>query len=176
MDGRAGTLRLDPTSERRRPVPPAKIRSRSEAAAWRGAQTGRVVFTNGVFDLLHAGHVAGLEAARALGDALVVGVNDDASAARLGKGPGRPFVPLDDRLRVLAALSAVDCVVPFPEDTPEALIAAIEPDVLVKGSDYDPTTLPGREHVLARGGVVTVLPLLPDRSTSALVERIRATA
>jgi len=155
---------------------PTKIRDRVEAVRWRAARPGQVVFTNGVFDLLHAGHVAFLTDARALGTALVVGVNDDDSARRLGKGPGRPFVPVDDRMRVLAALSAVDCVVPFPEDTPAELIEALDPDVLVKGSDYDPTTLPGREHVLARGGVVTVLPLLPDRSTSALVERIRATA
>lgn len=155
---------------------PTKIRDRVEAVRWRAARSGRVVFTNGVFDLLHAGHVALLTDARALGTALIVGVNDDDSARRLGKGPGRPFVPVDDRMRVLAALSAVDCVVPFPEETPAELIEALDPDVLVKGGDYDPTTLPGREHVLARGGVVTVLPLLPDRSTSALVERIRATA
>jgi D-beta-D-heptose 7-phosphate kinase/D-beta-D-heptose 1-phosphate adenosyltransferase len=155
---------------------PTKIRDRVEAVRWRAARSGRVVFTNGVFDLLHAGHVALLTDARALGTALIVGVNDDDSARRLGKGPGRPFVPVDDRMRVLAALSAVDCVVPFPEETPAELIEALDPDVLVKGGDYDPTTLPGREHVLARGGVVTVLPLLPDRSTSALVERIRAPA
>jgi D-beta-D-heptose 7-phosphate kinase/D-beta-D-heptose 1-phosphate adenosyltransferase len=104
-----------------------------------------------------------------------VGVNDDASAARLGKGPGRPFVPLDDRMRVLSALATVDCVVAFPEDTPADLIGALEPDVLVKGSDYDPTDLPGRDAVLRRGGTVTVIPLLPDRSTTALVERIRGT-
>jgi len=142
---------------------------------WRRAQPGRVVFTNGVFDLLHAGHVAALEAARALGDALIVGVNDDASARRLRKGTGRPFVPADDRARLVAALRAVDRVVLFGEDTPTQLVAALEPDVLVKGGDYDPATLPGRETVLARGGVVTVLPLLPNRSTTALVERIRAT-
>ena len=152
-----------------------KIHARSEAVRWRAGVSGRVVFTNGVFDLLHAGHVALLEDARALGDALVVGVNDDASAARLGKGAGRPFVPLEDRLRVLAALAAVDCVVPFPENTPAALVAALAPDVLVKGGDYDPGVLPGRDTVLARGGEVTVLPLLPGRSTTALVERIRGT-
>jgi rfaE bifunctional protein nucleotidyltransferase chain/domain len=152
---------------------PTAIRSRADAVRWRATLGGRVVFTNGVFDLVHAGHVRFLEDARALGDALVVGVNDDASAARLGKGPGRPFVPLDDRMQVLAALVAVDCVVPFPEDTPAALIAALEPDVLVKGDDYDPTLLPGRDTVLRRGGTVTVLPLLPGRSTTALVERIR---
>lgn len=158
--------------------PPAahRVLDRAAARLWRAAQTGRVVFTNGVFDLLHAGHVAGLEAARALGDALIVGVNSDASARRLGKGPGRPFVPAPDRALIVAALRPVDAVVLFDEDTPAALVAELAPDVLVKGSDYDPTTLPGREHVLARGGTVTVLPLLPDRSTSALLERIRATA
>jgi D-beta-D-heptose 7-phosphate kinase/D-beta-D-heptose 1-phosphate adenosyltransferase len=132
------------------------------------------VFTNGVFDLLHAGHTALLEDARALGDALIVGLNDDASAAALAKGGGRPFVPLEDRARVLAALQAVDCVVPFAEPTPADLIRELAPDLLVKGADYDPATLPGREHVLARGGRVTVLPLLPGRSTTRLVERIRA--
>lgn len=154
---------------------PTKIRDRAEAVRWRATLSGRVAFTNGVFDLLHAGHVAFLDGARALGDALIVGVNDDASAARLGKGPGRPFVPLDDRMRVLSALAAVDCVVAFPEDTPADLIGALEPDVLVKGSDYDPTHLPGRDAVLRRGGTVTVIPLLPGRSTTALVERIRGT-
>jgi len=154
---------------------PTKIRARAEAVRWRAGVPGRVVFTNGVFDLLHAGHVALLENARALGDALVVGVNDDASAARLGKGAGRPFVPVEDRMKVLAALAVVDCVVPFPEDTPAALVAALAPDVLVKGGDYDPDVLPGRDAVLARGGDVTVLPLLPGRSTTALVERIRGT-
>jgi len=152
-----------------------KIVERDAAHRWRVAQAGRVVFTNGVFDLVHAGHVALLEAARSLGDALVVGVNTDHSAARLRKGPGRPFVPEDDRARVVAALAAVDLVVLFSEDTPAALVDALAPDVLVKGEDYDPATLPGREHVTARGGAVQVLPLLPGRSTTALVERIRAT-
>jgi D-beta-D-heptose 7-phosphate kinase/D-beta-D-heptose 1-phosphate adenosyltransferase len=131
------------------------------------------VFTNGVFDLLHAGHTTFLEGARALGDALIVGLNDDASAAGLGKGPGRPYLPLEDRARVLAALEAVDCVVPFGEPTPAQLIRELQPDVLVKGADYDPAAIPGREFVLARGGGVTVLPLLPGRSTTRLVERIR---
>jgi rfaE bifunctional protein nucleotidyltransferase chain/domain len=154
----------------------AKILDRAAACRWRRTQRGRVVFTNGVFDLLHAGHVTLLDGARALGDALVVGVNDDASAARLGKGTGRPIVPLEDRLLVLAGLASVDCVVPFGEDTPGDLIGALEPDVLVKGDDYDPQALPGREHVERRGGLVTVLPLLAGRSTTRLLERIRATA
>ena len=151
-----------------------KIVERAAAHRWRAARSGRVVFTNGVFDLVHAGHVALLEAARALGDALVVGVNTDGSAARLCKGPGRPFVPEHDRARVVAALAAVDLVVLFPEDSPAALVDALGPDVLVKGADYDPATLPGREPVTARGGAVRVLPLLPGRSTTAIVERIRA--
>ena len=151
-----------------------KIVERDAACHWRAARSGPVVFTNGVFDLVHAGHVAFLEGAHALGDALVVGVNTDASAARLGKGPGQPFVPEADRARVVAALAAVDLVVLFAEDTPAALVGALRPDILVKGADYDPATLPGREHVVARGGAVRVLPLLPGRSTTALVERIRA--
>jgi D-beta-D-heptose 7-phosphate kinase/D-beta-D-heptose 1-phosphate adenosyltransferase len=150
-----------------------KIVERDAARRWRAARSGRVVFTNGVFDLVHAGHVAFLEGARALGDALVVGVNTDRSAAGLGKGPGRPFVPAADRARVVAALAAVDLVVLFPEDTPAALVGALAPDVLVKGADYDPAALPGGEDVTARGGAVRVLPLLPGRSTSALVNRIR---
>jgi rfaE bifunctional protein nucleotidyltransferase chain/domain len=154
----------------------SKILNRADARRWRRGLAGRVVFTNGVFDLVHAGHVTLLEEARALGDALIVGVNDDSSAAHLEKGSGRPFVPAEDRARVLAGLGAVDCVVLFAEDTPAELIAELEPDVLVKGDDYAADRLPGRDHVLARGGVVTVLPLLPGRSTSHLVERIRATA
>jgi D-beta-D-heptose 7-phosphate kinase/D-beta-D-heptose 1-phosphate adenosyltransferase len=152
----------------------AKIVDREAACAWRAAQAGRVVFTNGVFDLLHAGHVTLLEDARALGDALVVGVNTDRSAARLDKGPGRPFVPEGDRARVVAALAAVDLVVLFADETPAALVAELRPDVLVKGADYDPAALPGGDHVAARGGAVCVLPLLAGRSTSGLVARIRA--
>lgn len=152
-----------------------KIVACEAAHRWRtAARHGRVVFTNGVFDLLHAGHVTFLEDARALGDALVVGVNSDASAARLGKGPGRPFVPEADRARVVAALAAVDLVVLFADDTPEHLVAALTPDVLVKGDEYDPADLPGGAHVASRGGTVCVLPRLAGRSTSVLVERIRA--
>ncbi len=152
-----------------------KIRSRSEAARWRAREGKRVVFTNGVFDLLHPGHIALLEEARALGDALVVGVNSDASAARLGKGAGRPVVPGVDRARVVAALAAVDCVVLFDEDTPATLIEAMTPDVLVKGADYTADAVPGREVVLARGGDVSVITLREGYSTTALVERIHAT-
>lgn len=152
-----------------------KIRSRNEAVRWRADAGKCVVFTNGVFDLLHPGHIALLEQARVLGNALVVGVNSDASAARLGKGAGRPLVPGADRACVLAALAAVDCVVIFEEDTPATLIEALIPDVLVKGADYTADAVPGREVVLARGGEVSVIALREGYSTSALVERIHAT-
>ena len=152
----------------------AKLRTPHDAAAWRAAQAGIVVFTNGVFDLLHPGHVALLEAARAEGDALIVGVNSDASARRLGKGPERPVVPAIARARGLAALAAVDCVVIFDEDTPLDLIRLLEPDVLVKGGDYTRATTVGADIVEARGGRVKHVPLEPGVSTTAIVERLRA--
>jgi rfaE bifunctional protein nucleotidyltransferase chain/domain len=133
---------------------------------------GRVVFTNGVFDLLHYGHVAYLERARRLGDALFVALNTDRSTRRL-KGPTRPLVPERDRLRTLAALACVDCVTTFAEPTPEALIDETRPDVLVKGADYRLRDIVGAESVKARGGKVARIPLLKGRSTSALVARIR---
>lgn len=138
--------------------------------AWRSAGEV-VVFTNGVFDLVHRGHVASLEAARAKGGRLVVGVNDDASVRRL-KGPRRPLAPLEDRMAVLAALRAVDLVTPFAEDTPEELIRALKPDVLVKGADYAPDQVAGGDFVRSYGGRVETVELLPGRSTSALVERV----
>ena len=116
-----------------------KVRPRPEAVAWRRSVSGPVVFTNGVFDLLHPGHIELLEGARAEGAALVVGVNSDASVRRLGKGAGRPLTGQDARARVLAGLAAVDCVVLFEEDTPQSLIEALAPDVLVKGADYPAT-------------------------------------
>jgi rfaE bifunctional protein nucleotidyltransferase chain/domain len=152
----------------------AKIRSRTNAVAWRAAQRGRVVFTNGVFDLLHPGHVELLEAARREGDALVVGVNTDASVRRLGKGVDRPLAAEDARARVLAGLGAVDCVVLFDEDTPLELIRALEPDVLVKGADYPRDRIVGADWVEARGGRVVRVPVVPGFSTTALVERLRA--
>ena len=150
-----------------------KIRDRQDAAAWRAAQSGIVVFTNGVFDLLHPGHVVLLEAARAEGDALVVGLNSDHSVRLLGKGPERPIVPALARARVLAAIAAVDCVVVFDEPTPLELIQALEPDVLVKGSDYTLANTVGADVVSARGGRVKHVTLQDGFSTTAIVECLR---
>ena len=132
-----------------------------------------LVFTNGVFDLLHRGHVTYLEQARGLGASLVVAVNSDASVRRLGKGDGRPLNTLDDRMAVLAALACVDLVVGFDDDTPRELIVACAPDVLVKGGDYSAATTAGAAEVLERGGRFVAIPFRHDRSTTALVERIR---
>lgn len=132
----------------------------------------KVVFTNGCFDILHAGHVTYLEQARALGDRLVVAINDDASVTRL-KGPGRPINSVDRRMAVLAGLGAVDWVVSFSEDTPEALLAQVRPDVLVKGGDYGLDQVVGADIVLAYGGEVRVLGLVENSSTTAIVEKIR---
>lgn len=132
-----------------------------------------VVFTNGCFDLLHLGHVTYLERARALGDALVVGLNTDASVRRLEKGSGRPFVSEHDRARVLAALEAVDAVCLFDEDTPAELIATLVPDVLVKGADYALDDVVGRATVEAAGGRVELVELVEGRSTTELVRRIQ---
>jgi D-beta-D-heptose 7-phosphate kinase/D-beta-D-heptose 1-phosphate adenosyltransferase len=153
-----------------------KIRDRIAAVAWRRSIKGRVVFTNGVFDLLHPGHVSLLELARAEGDHLVVGVNDDLSVRRLGKGSERPIVPEQARVRVLAALAAVDCVVLFPEDTPLELITALEPDVLVKGADYSRDRIVGADLVEARGGRVVRVPVVAGFSSTAIVERLRASS
>ncbi len=132
----------------------------------------RVVMTNGCFDLLHAGHLEALRAMRALGDRLVVAVNDDASVARL-KGEGRPVTPIADRMAMLAALDCVDRVAPFAEDTPERLIARLKPDVLAKGGDYAPEAIAGFDTVTAYGGTVQCVPYAAGRSTSDLIERIR---
>lgn len=131
----------------------------------------RLAFTNGVFDLLHPGHVELLERARALAGALFVGLNSDASVRRL-KGPARPFVPEADRARVLGALRAVDAVVLFDEDTPEALILRLVPDVLVKGADYAPEAIVGREIVEAAGGRVERIALVEGRSTTEMARAI----
>jgi len=135
---------------------------------------GRVVFTNGCFDLIHRGHVEYLFAARALGDALVVGLNTDDSVRRL-KGPGRPVTPEEDRAIVLAALACVDAVTLFDEDTPRELIAALRPDILVKGGDYTPANVVGRQEVEADGGRVVILPFLPGRSTTEILQRLNRT-
>jgi rfaE bifunctional protein nucleotidyltransferase chain/domain len=134
----------------------------------------KVVFTNGCFDLLHLGHVRYLEEARALGDALIIGVNTDLSVKRLGKGGGRPLTPEADRAQVLAACACVDRVVLFAEDTPLALITLLTPDILVKGGDYQLDAIVGREVVLARGGRVVALPFVPGYSTTRLIDRIRS--
>ena len=156
------------------PRPPAaKVVDRSHAAErWGRPRSGTLVFTNGCFDLLHRGHVTCLDRARRLGDALVVGLNGDASVRAL-KGPGRPLVPEDDRAAVLAALECVDGVVLFDEETPRSLIAELLPDVLVKGGDYRPDEVVGREEVMAAGGRVEVISRVEGWSTSDLVERIR---
>jgi D-beta-D-heptose 7-phosphate kinase/D-beta-D-heptose 1-phosphate adenosyltransferase len=151
-----------------------KVRDRAQAIAWRAAAPRPVVFTNGVFDLLHPGHVELLETARREGAALVVGVNTDASARGLAKGPGRPVAREDARARVVAALAAVDCVVLFEEDTPLELIRALSPDILVKGADYARDRIVGADWIEERGGRVVRVPLLTGYSTSALVERLRA--
>ncbi|MFI9722918.1 D-glycero-beta-D-manno-heptose 1-phosphate adenylyltransferase [Streptomyces sp. NPDC052396] len=134
---------------------------------------GRVVFTNGCFDLLHGGHVSCLSRAKELGDLLVVGVNTDASVRRL-KGPRRPVIPLAERMRVLAALSCVDFVVPFDDDSPRALIETLRPEVYVKGGDYTLETLPEAPLVQRLGGVVHLLPSVPDTSTTDIIRRIHA--
>ena len=144
---------------------------RAAMLARRLRRGGRVmVFTNGCFDLLHAGHVGLLEAARAHGDFLVVGVNSDRSV-RLLKGRGRPIVPLRERMEVLAALRAVDAVVPFGEATPARLIARLRPHVLVKGADYRTKEIVGRDTVEALGGRVVRVPLRRGRSTTDLIRR-----
>jgi rfaE bifunctional protein nucleotidyltransferase chain/domain len=140
-------------------------------AAWR-LRKARIVFTNGCFDLLHPGHIDYLEKARALGDRLVVGLNSDASVSRL-KGPGRPINDEHSRARLLAALQAVDAVALFPQDTPYELIQLVQPEVLVKGGDYQIDEIVGADLVQAKGGRVTTLPFLEGYSSSQLIEKIR---
>jgi len=143
-----------------------------DAARWRESQRAPVVFTNGVFDLLHAGHVHLLEAARREGGALIVGVNSDASARRLGKGEHRPAVAEADRARLLAALAAVDCVVVFDEDTPLEVIRRLRPDVLVKGADYARDDIVGGDEVEAWGGRVVRVPVVKGKSTTDLLRKL----
>jgi rfaE bifunctional protein nucleotidyltransferase chain/domain len=138
------------------------------------ARGQRVVFTNGCFDLLHVGHVRYLQAAKALGGFLVVGLNDDASVRRLDKGSARPLTPQAERAEILAALACVDAVVIFSQDTPLELIINLRPEVLVKGGDYTLENIVGRPEVLSWGGEVRVIPLVPGKSTSSLINRIRS--
>ena len=156
------------------PVFETKLCTAAQFAARALALTRPLVFTNGCFDVLHRGHVTYLAQARALGAALVVGVNSDASVQRLGKGGVRPVNGQDDRMAVLAALQAVDWVVPFDEDTPLQLILACRPDVLVKGGDWKPDAIVGAREVAGWGGTVHSIPFLHERSTSALIAKIRS--
>jgi rfaE bifunctional protein nucleotidyltransferase chain/domain len=139
---------------------------------WR-LKSDRIVFTNGVFDILHRGHVEYLEEAAALGDRLIVGLNSDSSVQHLGKGPDRPLNDQDSRALVLAALRCVDAIVIFEEDTPLDIIKAVTPDVLVKGGDWKPDQIVGADVVKAKGGEVHSLKLVDGFSTSELVRRIR---
>jgi len=151
----------------------AKIATRATLGTRLGALPRPRVFTNGVFDIVHRGHVTYLARARSLGASLVVGVNTDASVGRLGKGRGRPVNPLEDRLAVLAALESVSLVVPFDEDTPLALVLECHPDIIVKGGDYSSATTVGAAEVIGWGGRFESIPFVAGRSTSALLERIR---
>jgi len=151
-----------------------KIRTPADLARWLPALPRPLVFTNGVFDLLHRGHVTYLARARARGAALLVALNSDASARRLAKGDDRPIIPLEDRLAVVAALESVDAVTWFDSDTPADLIDSCRPDVLVKGGDWPLERIVGASGVIARGGEVVSIPFEHARSTSALLTKIRA--
>jgi rfaE bifunctional protein nucleotidyltransferase chain/domain len=151
----------------------AKIATAADALARIARLARPLVLTNGVFDVLHRGHVAYLEEARELGASLLVAINTDNSVRRLGKDRDRPLNPLEDRMAVVAALASVDLVVPFDEDTPRDLIVACRPDVLVKGGDYTAASTAGAAEILAAGGRFVAIPFEFDRSTSALVRRIR---
>jgi D-beta-D-heptose 7-phosphate kinase/D-beta-D-heptose 1-phosphate adenosyltransferase len=153
--------------------PATKIRGWDDARAWRDLQAGRVVFTNGVFDLLHPGHVDVLLGARRFGDQLVVALNSDASVRRLDKGPERPVRSEAERAYVLAAFEMVDCVVVFDQDTPLDLVNLLRPDVLVKGGDYHEDTIVGAREVRGWGGDVQVIPLRPGQSTTNIIQTLR---
>jgi D-beta-D-heptose 7-phosphate kinase/D-beta-D-heptose 1-phosphate adenosyltransferase len=158
-------------------VTPAPVLSIAEAASWVAAQraAGRsVVFTNGVFDLVHPGHVTYLAAARAEGDVLIVALNSDRSV-RANKGPSRPILPEDERAELLAALDVVDAVAIFDDETPAGIVAALQPDVLVKGADWAHDAIVGRDTVEARGGRVVRIEVVPGYSTSSIVARMRET-
>jgi rfaE bifunctional protein nucleotidyltransferase chain/domain len=151
-----------------------KLTTRDALAQMRPSLSGPVVFTNGVFDILHRGHVTYLADAKALGACLIVGVNSDASVRRLGKGDDRPINNEADRMALLAALESVDWVVCFEEQTPVSLIGALHPDVLVKGGDYDMDKLPESALVRGWGGRALAIPFEHDRSTTALLKKVRA--
>jgi len=153
-----------------------KILAPAQVARWAARLPRPLVFTNGVFDILHRGHATYLARARALGACLLVALNGDASVRRLGKGPGRPVNALEDRLALVAALQAVDAVTWFEEDTPAALIAAVRPEVLVKGGDWPVERIVGAREVLARGGAVHSIAFEHQRSTTALLRRLGARA
>jgi rfaE bifunctional protein nucleotidyltransferase chain/domain len=156
-------------------VPPARIFSTDQAARWAEQLrlSGKtVVFTNGVFDLLHPGHVRYLQEARALGDALIIAVNSDRSV-RANKGPDRPINPDAERAELLGSLACVDAVVIFDEETPHDIVMRIQPDVLVKGADWGPDNIVGRDIVEARGGRVVRIELEPGFSTTELIRRVR---
>jgi rfaE bifunctional protein nucleotidyltransferase chain/domain len=143
------------------------------ARDWRRGLGGKVVFTNGVFDLLHPGHIDVLRGARAEGDHLIVGLNSDSSVRRLGKGPDRPVRSQLDRAYLLASLEMVSAVVIFEQDTPLELVRALEPDVIVKGGDYTPASVVGSADVTARGGRVVIIPVTPGHSTTSTIEKLR---
>ena len=152
------------------------VLSREQAIEWadeRRARGQRIVFTNGVFDLMHPGHVRYLRESRQLGDVLIVGVNSDRSARALEKGPDRPLNPDLERAEVVAALASVDAVVIFDEDTPHTIVEALRPDVLVKGADWAEGAIVGADSVEGRGGRVVRIPLSPGYSTTRLIEKIR---
>jgi rfaE bifunctional protein nucleotidyltransferase chain/domain len=151
-----------------------KITTRDALARLRPSLGAPVVFTNGVFDILHRGHVTYLADAKALGATLIVGVNSDASVRMLGKGDDRPINREDDRMALLAALESVDWVVRFEEKTPVALIEALRPDVLVKGGDYDMDALPESALVRSWGGRALAIAFEHDRSTTKLLQKVRA--
>ncbi len=151
------------------------LHSRSDAATWAStarASGQKIVFTNGVFDLLHPGHVRYLQAARAQGDVLIIAINSDRSVSAI-KGPTRPITPQAERAEILDALACVDAVVVFDEETPAEIIAAVLPNVLVKGADWAPDKIVGRDTVEAHGGKVVLMPFEQGWSTTSIVEKIR---